>query len=462
MHREIFKNKKFVTGAFTILILILGVFLILRGGDSNVSAAGGPGASDMSVASEESSTTIPLSCSVSASCAPGTTLLKLYDATGGHAGLPTSIVHSNRLCCSGLTGLGSNCSGIYDTFLKLYSASDGHVQKKTGTYTNNACISVGNGSVSCTYSSGSCEEGSNCLASISGDGTNSHVGSCATYDTKVCCRIAVSASQDNSPYYCDYYFVDGVLHKGGNAQLDMSFIYTDTDPDATLSQYKIAIGTSPFVGSATVVTVWINGAAAEPGERITYDRTWVKINPSDWNLAYNNTYHWWVKVKNNNPSVPESDWIPAGSTFNTPPKHFPLVRVVADRPILTVNVGMRLCSGTDVNNPSDPCYSTCWKGNSSPADPSDEDNWKCSVCYDGSGYPVSCSTNGNDIEWKIPGAHSFLFGDDINSPNPSIKFLSTGNKNIGLSITGSECGNEKLYKVNSGSLLPRWREVSPF
>ena len=454
-------------GAFTILILILGFFVILqRGGDFNVSAAEGPSASNMSVASEESIATIPLTCSVSASCTSGTTLLKLYDATGGHAGLPASTVHSNRLCCSGLTGLGSSCSGIYDTFLKLYSASDGHVQKKTGTYTNNACISIGNGSVSCTYSSGGCEEGSNCLASISGDGTNSHVGSCATYNTKVCCRISVSTPQDNSSSYCDYYFVDDVLYKGRNGQLDMSFIYTDTDPYATLSQYKIAIGTSSLVGSATVVTGWIGGAAAEPGERIIYDGTWVKTDPGDGDLLYNNTYYWWVKVKNNNLSVPESDWISAGSTFKTPLKHFPLVRVVADRSMLVVNTNMRFCSGTDINNPSDPCYSTCWTGTGSPADPSDADNWKCSVCYDSSGNPASCSTNGNVIQWKIPGTlgtdYSFPFGDDIDSPNPSIKFLSAGNKNIGLSIAGSECGNEKLYKLNLGSLLPRWREISPF
>jgi hypothetical protein len=164
----------------------------------------------------------------------------------------------------------------------------------------------------------------------------------------------------------------------------------------------------------------------------------------------------------------ESDWIE--STFNAPSKHFPTVNVVADKTTAAVNTDIQFCSGTDLSDQGNPpsrdaCYSVCWTGTPGVAvvDPTNSD-WKCSVCYNSSGAPVSCSTNGNAINWIIPaGTNYSLTSGTLASANPIIKFTSTySGLQVGLNIHGSECGNNGSFNVNEGIVLPKWKEVSPF
>ncbi|MFA5714132.1 MAG: DUF2341 domain-containing protein [Candidatus Paceibacterota bacterium] len=260
------------------------------------------------------------------------------------------------------------------------------------------------------------------------------------------------------PYaYCEHYFDEDThtnLLDGDDGNLHLWFTYKDDTPGAYITDYMIAIGTSSLVSEAEINTGWVETDHLPTDEQL-YGRVWVKISPGDDQIAYGTTYNWWVKVRSNSA---ESDW--ATATFTTPVRHFSTVRVV---PVATsVDGDIQLCSGTDISDSEATCYSTCWKG-TGPAVVGSTD-WKCSVCYDG-GTPVSCSTNGNIIIWKIPGTlgddYSFAPGDDMNSPNPFIHFTSTAPKTVGLEIEGSPyCGNEAIIGP-AGSLLPKWREVSP-
>jgi hypothetical protein len=284
----------------------------------------------------------------------------------------------------------------------------------------------------------------------------------------------VTAGAWDSFAYCEHYFdINGNLIDGDSGNLHLQFKYNDTTPGSpTLSQYKIAIGTTSDVNSAEINTGWVDSTAA-PGTTISYNglsvkQAWSTVVP--YQIIYGNgstnpTYYWWVNVKNNT-SV-ESGW--TQTTFLTPTKHFPIVRVVP----VTVPVGsdVHLCSGTDLTNQGNPalrdaCYSICWTGTAGSAVvDSDNTNWKCSVCYDSSGNPASCSTNGNAITWIIPGTvnvdYTFTSGDST-SANPVVKFTAATPKTIGLDMLGSpECGNQGIFTVPGTSLLPKWREVSP-
>jgi len=293
----------------------------------------------------------------------------------------------------------------------------------------------------------------------------------------------------NSCWYCEHYFnASNVLQTGKNGQLDFTFKYEDSNSSATLSGYRIAIDTENLSlanidSQADILSpsssTWNAGGSAAPGATITYSGTSVKASPSAalYQIGYGTgssvkTYYWWVKVRNS--AGLESDWTP-GPAFNTPKKHYPIVRVVSDKITITTNTNIQYCSGTDLSNQADPelrdaCYSVCWTGTAGSAvvDP-DNTNWKCSVCYNSSGSPVSCSTlnDGNtNFTWKVPTGYVQdtdynLVSGTLTSANPVIKFLTPGtNLSMGLNITGSECGANQTGDIKKG--FPSWREIAPF
>ncbi|UCH87329.1 MAG: hypothetical protein JSU97_02770, partial [Dehalococcoidia bacterium] len=92
-------------------------------------------------------------------------------------------------------GLGTDCSGTYDTVLALSGATNAHVATSVGgAYTTEVCLSVADGTADCTHDA-SCGAGYQCLATISGT-TNAHVADCdgvAPYATKVCCEVESGA-----------------------------------------------------------------------------------------------------------------------------------------------------------------------------------------------------------------------------------------------------------------------------
>ncbi len=143
---------------------------------------------------------IPLSCLVrEGSCLGGeTAILKISSLTNAHAEMVDQAFYNNYICCSG-NNLGIVCEGKYDTYLKLAKVTNSHVEKKDLVdYPLSGCLSTTFGTetpypstIACSYvnAPSNCSdlgELYTCLGSIYKD-TNSHIGECNAYPTKICC-----------------------------------------------------------------------------------------------------------------------------------------------------------------------------------------------------------------------------------------------------------------------------------
>lgn len=135
-----------------------------------------------------------LSCSVTTSCPSGTVIWRMSGTTNAHAELPSGSSYSNLVCCSGVSGLGSSCSGSFAAALGLSGTTNAHAEEGTlGAYGQQACLSVTSGSVSVGYQSASCTGYDTTLGSISAT-TNAHVGDGSAYDLKVCATASAGGS----------------------------------------------------------------------------------------------------------------------------------------------------------------------------------------------------------------------------------------------------------------------------
>jgi hypothetical protein len=140
-----------------------------------------------------------LSCSVTTAAAcTGTVIWRMSGATNAHAELPsqaTAAYDSNVVCCSGVTDLGTSCTGTFATALKLSGVTNAHSEQNSQVnYANNACISVpSGGSVSIGYQATNCTGFDTTLGSMTGT-TNAHVGNTTAYTTKICGTAAATAA----------------------------------------------------------------------------------------------------------------------------------------------------------------------------------------------------------------------------------------------------------------------------
>lgn len=141
-----------------------------------------------------------------------------------------------------------------------------------------------------------------------------------------------------------------------------------------------------------------------------------------------------------------------------------LSKVVSSKSIALKDTDIQLCSGADVTNTSDPCYSVCWKGVGTP-DLTSVD-WKCSVCHDGSNNHVSCSTlSATTFNWVMPSGYVAptnyaLVSGTLASANPIVRFTAQDDSrvlNLNIDSWGTTCSGQ-----NSGQFFPTWREISPF
>ncbi|MBW2980912.1 hypothetical protein KY360_05845 [Candidatus Woesearchaeota archaeon] len=137
-----------------------------------------------------------LQCTIADTCATGIVPFSLYtiDAPGGsHAAIGD--IYQHKVCCSGVYNLGTDCSGNYQTVVKLYAAENSHAAKSTVTDPGltNVCLSAGSNQIECTYVDGqTCEQAGyqTCLATIAQE-SNSHLSDCDSnpFNTKICCRV---------------------------------------------------------------------------------------------------------------------------------------------------------------------------------------------------------------------------------------------------------------------------------
>lgn len=133
-----------------------------------------------------------LNCSVVASstCTTGVVLLRMSSSTNAHAELATGTTPgyaNNVVCCTGVVGMGTSCSGATAIILRLASTTNSHVQESgQAGYTNNACISApAGGTVTLAYQATNCIGYDTTLASMAST-SNSHIGNASAYTTKIC------------------------------------------------------------------------------------------------------------------------------------------------------------------------------------------------------------------------------------------------------------------------------------
>jgi hypothetical protein len=171
--------------------VLVALVLIGLGGLFTV-ALGVPWASNAGSASASAG----LACSVrDTDCGVGEVkVFRMSSLANAHAETPGGSTYGKVVCCGGVTGLGDSCSGTYDTVLTLSGTNNAHVASDA-SYATKACLSVGAGTVDCTYGD-TCGAGYACLATISGS-TNAHVADCNgtdDYTTKVCCAVTAGGA----------------------------------------------------------------------------------------------------------------------------------------------------------------------------------------------------------------------------------------------------------------------------
>ncbi len=266
-------------------------------------------------------------------------------------------------------------------------------------------------------------------------------------------------NSNESCWYCTHYYEGTTFTTGKNAQLEFKFTYTDSNPAETLNSYQFSIGTSSTQSSALYTSAWIP-ASGGIDTVITYNGISVKNIPTSslGQIGYNGTYYWWFKVKN--ATSQESDWI-QGTPIATPTKHWPIVRVAADKSSATIGTDIQYCTTIpSLDATTDPCYNVCWTGTGTPIVDSDNTDWKCSICYNSSNQPTLCgSNNGNSFTWTMPTSGSYQNSTTSTTSNPIIQYnVIDTNLKPQLKITGSECAGEG-EGTTSNPPLPTWKEV---
>lgn len=141
-----------------------------------------------------------LICTVGTSCAD-TTVFKMQATRNAHAETAGGSSYTQLVCCSGVTGLGTNCSGTYGVVARLSGSTNAHVEFGTSTTpvydANPVCLSAN--SVTIGYQAGNCSGYDTTIASMSNtSGTNAHVGDGTAYSTKICATAAGASVIDIS------------------------------------------------------------------------------------------------------------------------------------------------------------------------------------------------------------------------------------------------------------------------
>lgn len=201
-----------------------------------------------------------LTCTVSTSCAGGTVILKLSSTTNAHAEIFTQNNYSQLVCCSGVTGLGTSCSGNYGTLVKLSSTSNAHLEHGTGTnYSNSICLSAP-GAVTVAYRDSNCTGYDTTVLSISST-TNAHAGTSTAHTRRVCASVAAAAPQSLS-----FILSDNTIGFGTLSPVAARYATGDTNGTTTeIEAHTLAANTNASAGYNITVR---GGTLASSGRTI--------------------------------------------------------------------------------------------------------------------------------------------------------------------------------------------------
>ena len=160
-------------------------------------------------------------------------------------------------------------------------------------------------------------------------------------------------------------------------------------------------------------------------------------------LDYDTHYYWRVRVWDENDAT-STDW-GYGPEFDTEAHIYPNPDFDWSPSSPTGEEIVQFCSIEELGVcPQD--LSTCYKGDPIPFPP----------------LPPSPSCGGKTFSWSFPAGTEFATGSSATSPNPEVRFTTTGDKYVSLQITDDigSCSTP-LKKIEITLPLPKWKEIKP-
>jgi hypothetical protein len=199
-----------------------------------------------------------LSCSVTtqAGCT-GTVMLRMSSSTNAQVELPAGANFTNNVvCCTGVTGLGTTCSGTFAVIAKLSSTTNAHIeQNNQSNYPHNTCISVASGNVQVAYQNSSCTGFDTTLFSMSST-TNAHAGTAGAYTIKAC------GSADNVVVQQSITFsISSVSSSFGNLSQAVSSYASSTGPGSGVEVTAHTMTASSSGGAG--YTIYVQGGTLQ-------------------------------------------------------------------------------------------------------------------------------------------------------------------------------------------------------
>ena len=164
------------------------------------------------------------SCSITTSCNPDNTVMKLSSSTNAHGELWNETNYDYYLCCD--FARTHTCSGT-NKVLGLSSSTNAHAEVPSQ---NNYATSVCYGNLECTSRENNCNPAEITMSSLS-DETNAHIGNADNYDLKICCAGI-----------CE----EGKIYYRGNC-VDKAVLYWADSVGNYITEKDVALGTTQIM-----------------------------------------------------------------------------------------------------------------------------------------------------------------------------------------------------------------------
>ncbi len=217
-----------------------------------------------------------LSCNVSSSACAGSqvTVFKMQATTNAQSELNSQSNYTQRVCCGGVTNLGTACSGSFVTVLKLSGTINAHAEQNSqSNYANSVCLSVpSTETISLAYQANNCTGYDTTIASISGV-TNAHMGDSSAYATKICATVPESLTfsiSDNTIGFGGL-SASGARYATGDtlgATSNVADAHTISASTNASNGYTITVnGTTLTSGAFTVTAIGGTATASAPGTK---------------------------------------------------------------------------------------------------------------------------------------------------------------------------------------------------
>ncbi len=272
-----------------------------------------------------SGVTSSLNCSITtvADCSY-TKVLYLQNDFGGnenaHAQNVSFGTYDWVVCCDANAigdAVTTDCSDA--TFLLLSNGTDAHVQETSvNTYDYDACISVANNDISCTYRSYNCGANETCLVSYASsdwlNNTDAHIGNCSYYSDIVCCAIT-----NNAPTLENHTLTPTTAYTNDSLELNITCSDLDNATDTITAYWEVYNGTNKVnsVSSSITIDAGITTNVQNITEgNLTKHTLWyatVWCNDGSINSSVENTTK--INISNFIPEAPQLTWPP--NNYNT-------------------------------------------------------------------------------------------------------------------------------------------------